>query len=215
MATAIGTYAVGTAVKARAGILSTDTTDDTLIAELCDQVNAFIEQTTGRILAPISGTATLYYDGDGSNRIYLPRPASGDYAYIGGLRTITSLSIADYTGAAYTDIAATDYFLRGVCVPGAPFDWLYLSNHPAGSFYWYPKGFNTVKITSTGAGWSTIPDDVIDVAEVLAIRLWYARQTGQSDVVGTDETGATLVSRMLSLRDRNTLRAYTLPGNLA
>lgn len=213
MATAIGSYAVGTAVKARAGI--TDSTDDTLIAELCDQVNAFVEQTTGRILAPISGTATLYYDGDGSNRLYLPVPASGDYPYIGGLRTVATLSIADYTGAAYTAIASGDYFLRGVCLPGAPFDWLYLSDFPAGSYYTFPKGFATVKITSTGAGWSAIPDDVIDVAEVLAVRLWYARQTGSSDVVGTDETGATLVSRMLSLRDRNTLRAYTLPGNLA
>jgi len=213
MATAIGSYAVGSAVKVRAGI--TDSTDDTLIAELCDEVNAYIEQVTGRILAPISGTATLYYDGNGSNRLYLPNPDAGDYAYIGGLRSIATLSIADYTGAAYTTIAATDYFLRGVCLPGAPFDWLFLSDYAAGAYYTFPKGFSTVKITSTGAGWSAIPDDVIDVAEALVIKLWHARETGYSGIVGTDETGATVVSRMLDMRDRNTLRAYTLPGNLA
>lgn len=213
MATAVGTYAVGSAVKARAGI--TDSTDDTLIAELCDQVNAYIEQATGRILAPISGTATLYYDGDGSNRLYLPVPASGDYPYIGGLRTIATLGVADYTGASYTTLASTDYFLRGAVLPGAPFDWVYLSDMPAGSYYTFPKGFATVKITSTGAGWSTIPDEIIDVAERMAVRLWYARQAGQSDIVGVDETGAPVVSRGLPISDRNILRAYTLVGNLA
>jgi hypothetical protein len=213
MSTAIGTYAVGTAVKARAGI--TDTNDDTLLGLLCDQVNAYIEQTTGRVLAPISGTATLYYDGDGSNRIYLPVTASGDYPFPGGLRTIATLGVSDYTGADYTTLAATDYFLRGKSQPSAPFDWLYLSDWPAGSYYTFPKGFNTVKVTSTGAGWAAIPDDVIDVAETLVIKLWHARETGYSGVVGTDETGATVVSRMLDMRDRYTLRAYTLPGNLA
>lgn len=213
MATAVGTYAVGTAVKARAGI--TDTTDDTEIGLICDQVNMFIEQTTQRILAPISGTATLYYDGDGSNRLYLPVTASGDYPFIGGLRTIATLGISDYTGAPYTTLDSGDYFLRGKGQPGAPFDWLYLSDMPAGSYYTFPKGFATVKTTSTGAGWAAIPDDIIEVAEVLAVRLWHARESGQADIVGTDETGATLVSRMVSLRDRNTLRAYTLAGNLA
>ena len=213
MSTAVGTYAVGTAVKARAGI--TDNTDDTELGLICDQVNMFIEQTTQRILAPISGTATLYYDGDGSNRLYLPVTASGDYPFIGGLRTIATLGISDYTGASYTTLDSGDYFLRSKSQPAAPFDWLYLSDFPAGSYYTFPKGFATVKITSTGAGWATIPDDIIEVAEVLAVRLWHARESGQADIVGTDETGATLVSRMVSLRDRNTLRAYTLAGNLA
>lgn len=213
MTTAVGSYAVGSAVKVRAGI--TDNTDDTLIGLLCDEVNAYIEQTTQRILAPISGTATLYYDGDGSNRLYLPVTASGDYPFIGGLRTIATLQLAQYTGAAYETIASTDYFMRGKSQPAAPFDWLYMSDYPAGSYYSFPKGFATVKITSTAAGWAAIPDDVIDVAEVLATKLWYARTSGQADIVGVDETGAPVVSRMLSMRDRNTLRAYTLPGNLA
>ncbi len=213
MSSALGSYATASAVKLRAAI--TDATDDTLIGTICDQVNAFIESTTQRIIAPIAGTATLIYDGDGDTRLYLPVTADATYPFIGGLRSITKLEIADYTGAAYEEIAAGDYFLRGKSQPAAPFDWLYLSDRPDGDDYVFPKGFATVKITSAAIGWAAIPDEITDVALTLAVRMWHARESGQQDIVGTDETGNTLVSRMLSLRDRNTLRGYTIAGNLA
>ena len=57
MATAVGSYATRADVKTRLGI--TDTTDDSLIDSLCNQVNQSIETYTGRILAPwpVSSTA--------------------------------------------------------------------------------------------------------------------------------------------------------------
>jgi hypothetical protein len=212
VATALGSYATAAAIKSRAGI--SDANDDTLIGTIADQVNAFIEGTTQRILAPITGTPVLIYDGDGDHRLYLPKTQDATYPYIGGIRAITTLEIADYTAAAYETVAVGDYFLRGQSGPAGPFDWLYLSDRPTGTFYTFPKGFATVRLTAT-AGWAAIPDEITDVALTLGVRMWHARESGQSDIVGTDETGNTLVSRLLSLRDRNILRAYTLAGNLA
>jgi hypothetical protein len=212
MATALGSYATAALIKERAGI--TDSTDDTLLGKIADQVNMYIERETQRVLAPISGTPVLTYDGDGSNRLYLPVTQDEDYPFIGGIRAITTLEIADYTNGAYSTIVSTDYFLRGKSQPGAPFDWLYLSDLPTGSYARFPRGYGTVRITAT-CGWAAIPDDIIDVALTVAVRLWHARETGQQDIVGTDEMGERLVSRFLSARDRDTIRAYTLGRNRA
>lgn len=56
MATAIGTYATLAAAKSRLGL--TGTADDAVLQTLCDQVNAWIESFTGRILAPIPAVST-------------------------------------------------------------------------------------------------------------------------------------------------------------
>lgn len=212
MATALGSYATAALIKSRAGI--SDSTDDTLLGQIADQVNAYIERETHRVIAPITGTPVLIYDGDGTNRLYLPITQDDTYPYVGGIRTITKLEIAQYTGSSYEVIAAGDYFLRGKSHPAAPFNWLYLSDWPSGSYARFPKGFATVRITAT-AGWAAIPDDIIDVALTVAVRLWHARESGQQDIVGTDEMGERLVSRFMSGRDRDTLRAYKLGGDMA
>ncbi len=56
MSTAIGTYATLAAAKSRLGI--SDSTDDTLLSGLCDQVNGWIESITGRVLAPVPLVST-------------------------------------------------------------------------------------------------------------------------------------------------------------
>ena len=210
MTTAIGAYATGTALKTRANI--SDSTDDTLIGTICDQVNQFIEGVTGRIIAPISGTPVYTYDGTSNSMLYLP--LLGDGSPVGGVRSITTLQVAQYTGAAYETLAAGDYFLRGKSGPAAPFDWLMLSDRPVGQFFTFPRGYDTVKITGL-FGWAAIPDDITDVALTIAVRAWHAREAGQQDIVGTDEFGRPLISRFVSGRDRDTLRRYTLPGSLA
>lgn len=199
MPTATGAYATTAAVKSRLGI--TDATDDTLIGTIVDQVNQYIEspQGTGRILAPIASTVYLI-DGDGTNELYFPR----------GIRAVTALAIGDYTGDTRDSIVATDYFLRPLeqeREPGWPAMWLILSDRPSGTHKTFPVGFETVSLTCT-AGWAAIPDDITDVALTMAVRAWHARQSGQADIVGNDETGAPLVSRFLSSRDRETLRKY-------
>lgn len=208
MTTAIGAYATATLLKSRAGI--TDTTDDTLLGTICDQVNQYIESKTHRVLAPISST-TYYYDSDGGRSLYLPIPASGPP--IGGLRAISALWLADYTGATYESVDTSQVFLRRQIGMTGPYELLEFTDYPTGSFSSFPRGFNTVKITAT-AGWAAIPDDIADVALTAATRAWFSRQSGQQDIVGNDEMGQPLVSRFFSARDLGTLRAYTLAADL-
>lgn len=204
MATATGTYATVAGLKARlfgAGI--TDTADDTLMGTICDQVNQFIESPhgTGRILAPIS-SATYLIDGNDLTRLYFPK----------GIRAITDLQVGDYTGDTRDVLATTDYFLRPLTQdrkPGWPAMYVQLSDLPAGAHSVFHKGFETVSMTCT-AGWSAIPDDITDVALTTATRAWAARQTGQADVVGNDETGAPVVSRFVAPFHWAAIKAYRL-----
>jgi hypothetical protein len=208
VATATGAYATTALVKARlfaAGV--TDTADDTLIGTIVDQVNQWIEspQGCGRILAPAT-SATYLMDGNGLRRLYFPR----------GLRAVTELKIGDYTGDTLDVIASTDYFLRPLTherKPGWPAEWIVLSDLPAGDHSVFGEGFETVSITAT-TGWNAIPDDITDVAVTTAVRAWHARQSGQADIVGTDETGEPLVSRYVSGFHWATIRAYRIRQTL-
>lgn len=200
-ATAIGTYATATLVKARLNI--TDTTDDTVLGVVCDQVNQYVETKTGRVLAPV-GSATFLIDGDGCDRFY----------FANGIRAVSALSVGDYTNSGRTALATTDYFLRPSTherLPGWPATWVILSD--LGSRRTFPRGFETISMTAT-TGFAAIPDDVTEVACVAAARAWHAVQNGQADIVGTDEMGRVLVSRFFSPRDLETLRRYgtDLPG---
>lgn len=201
MTTAIGTYATAALLKARANI--TDTTDDTVLGTICDQINGYIESPAacGRVLAPIT-SAAITLDGDGTRVLHYPK----------GIRAVTLLELADYTGADFTTVASTDYFLRpgpAESMPGWPYLRLELSDRPVGTFSVFPRGYNTVRMTAT-TGWAAIPDEITDVALTAALRAWHAVQTGQADIVGTDDMGRPMVSRFFSSRDFATLRAYSV-----
>lgn len=204
MTTAIGSYATASALKARMNI--TDTTDDTVLGLICDQVNAYIEgpQACGRVIAPIA-SAVYLFDGDGSPCLRYPK----------GIRAVSLLEIAYYTGAAYVTLDSSQYFLRPSAndlPPGWPANRIELTNLPL-TFAFFPQGFNTVRVTMT-TGFAAIPDDITEVALVAAARAWHAVGAGQADIVGTDEMGRPLVSRFFSKRDLETLQAYSvnLPG---
>jgi hypothetical protein len=200
-ATATGAYATAALLKSRLGV--TDTTDDTALGTICDQVNAYIESPAacGRVLAPIA-SAAIKLDGDGTRILHYPK----------GIRAVSLLEVANYTGAAYQTIAAGDYFLRpgpADLMPGWPFTRIVLSDHPAGSHSIFPAGLDTVRMTAT-TGWNVIPDEITDIALTSATRAWHSVQTGQTDIVGTNEMGQPLVSRFFSARDLATLRAYSV-----
>lgn len=198
-ATAIGAYATAALLKTSLGV--TDSTDDTALGLVCDRINAYVELFTGRVLAPIA-SAAIKLDGDGSRELRYPK----------GIRAVTLLEIADYTGAAYQTIAAGDYFLRpgpAGLRPGWPYTRIMLSDHPAGSHTRFSAGLDTVRMTAT-TGWTAIPDDVTELAITAATRAWHSAQAGQSDIVGTDEMGRPLVSRFFSARDLGTLRTYSV-----
>ena len=201
MATAIGAYATTALVKARllaAGV--TDTTDDTLIGTIVDQTNQWIEGPAGvgKVLAPVSSAAYLF-DGDGSNcLVYLP-----------GIRAISLLEMADYTGGTFATVASTEYFLRPLAQdrgsPQHPASQIWLGDR--GTYRYFRLGFANVRVTMT-TGWAAIPDDIIDVALTTAVRAWHARQSGQADIIGNDETGAPLVSRYVAPHHRGIIQSY-------
>lgn len=204
MATAIGAYATAALLKTRLGI--TDSTDDTLIGSICDQINAYIEQRTHRVLAPIA-SATYLYDGDGGRSLYLPQVSGTGGVSIGGLRAISLLETALYTTAQYQTVLSTQYFLRQKVGMTGPYERLEWTDFPISTYPGFPRGYDTVRITAT-AGWGAIPDDITDVALTAATRAWTSREAGQVDIVGTDEMGRPLVSRFFSSRDVATLAVY-------
>lgn len=202
MTTAIGSYTTTARVKAKlfaAGV--TDTADDTLIGVIVDGVNAFLEGPHGcrRVIAPIP-SATYLLDGEGGRYLYVPM----------GIRAITALAIGDYTGDTRDTLAATDYFLRPSTqdrLPGWPALYVLLSDQPAGSHSVFPVGIETVSMTCT-AGWAAIPDDLSGIADTTAVRAWHARQSGQADIIGNDETGAPLVSRFVAPEHWGVIKGY-------
>ena len=199
MTTATGSYATSTLLKTRIAI--SDTTDDTTLGNVCDQVNQYIETFTGRILAPIT-SSTFTLDGDGSKCLWYRR----------GIRDLTLLEVAPYSGAAYETVPSSNYFLRPSAAdlrPGWPYTRVEWTDIPTGTYSAFPRGYDTVRITAT-TGWAAVPDDITEVALTAAARAWHGLENGQADIVGTDDMGRPLVSRFFSARDLGTLRLYAV-----
>lgn len=206
MATATGAYATTALFKEWAGI--TSSSDDTLIGKVCDRLNGYLEAQMGQVVAPIS-SATYLYDGSGLRHQFLPQPPASSPA-IGGIRAATLVEVAPQTGGAFETIASGDYFLRAKAPgPGSPYRYLVLSDHPAGAYRTWPKGYGTVRVTGT-AGWAAIPDDLTQLALSCVQRAWNAQQSGYQNVDGVDENGKPIVARFLQLPDFQTLKRYTL-----
>lgn len=199
MASAVGSYVTPAIVKAR--LSESASTWDPQLGVVCEHVNAYIEQTTGRVIAPVA-SAVYTLDGDGTDRLYFPR----------GIRAVTLLEIADYSGGSYATEAAGNRILRPAAhdrKPGWPAMFLYLSNQSTGH-RWFPSGYDTVRMTAT-TGWDVIPDDIAEVAAVLAVRAFHALEQGNQPMPATGELGQPIVDRFVSGRDRDTLAAYRLP----
>jgi len=206
MSTAFGTYAAIVSVKARLGIPAEDTVSDADITTVCNQVNGYIESLVGRPLCNL-GTATYTFDGYDAqdNRVlFIAR----------GLRTVTLLETATYTGGSFSTVPSTDYFLRPQTQeldPGFPYTQVIMTNVPSANNFspLFYDGYNTVRITGTW-GFANTPDEVTEIGEVMAVRAWNARQSGQTDQIGLSEAGMPVISRTLSIRDRETLGRYKL-----
>lgn len=199
MPSAVGAYATTSALKTLIG--TTDSNDDTLLGLICDRVNGYIELVTGRVIAPVS-SAAYTLDGDGTDRLYFPR----------GIRAISLLEIAEYTGGPYTTETSTNYFLRPPTherLNGWPATWLHLSNMST-QHRVFPVGYDTVRATMT-TGFAAIPDEVTNLALVVAQRWWNARQSGYQQVEGVDENGQPIAARFFQLPEFQVLKTYSLP----
>lgn len=200
MTVALGTYVSLTALQLRT-VGTADTTDSTLQQSIVDQVNTYIESTIGRSIT-LAAAGTVTFDvTESTDHLYVPQ----------GLQSVSSLTVAAYTGATPGTVTAGDIFLRPlVRRPGWPYTEIWLSDVPAGTISTFSPGFSVVVAVGT-VGWAEVPEDLEEVAITMAVRAWHAAEAGQQDIVGTDEMGRPLVSRFLSARDRATLWRYTVP----
>jgi hypothetical protein len=189
-------YATRAGVKVRLNIGTADTTDDALLDTVCGQINGWLEDKMGRQVGPIAST-TYTFDGDGSDELYVPI----------GIRAVTELKIADQTGGDL--VAETNYVVLPRVQdrrPGWPGFYLRLTDLAPVRFC---RGYGTVTVTMT-AGWDAIPTSLTEVAEVAIVRAWAARQSGQTDISGTDENGNPVVSRYISGKDMRTNTRYSV-----
>lgn len=198
-------YAVLADVKTRCFDDPTDTTYDGLLGGIIEQVNAGIESFCGRSIGPDPQTVYLL---DGFDSM-----EAGRVMYFsGGIQSISLLEIAPYTGQPYQTIPATDYFLMPRAQdrnPGWPAFEIQMTDIPTGGnpFPFFMPGYATGRMTGV-FGWAAIPPELIEVAEITCVRAFQARQSGQGDTVGNDETGTAIVTAYLSSWHLKTLKRY-------
>lgn len=181
-------------IKARMRI--TDTTDDAWLASVADAVNDWVSLRVGMDLVP-GGSATRKLDGDGTRELFVP----------GGLRSVLVVQVSTDWWSTFASVTDSVTLL--------PEDWRRPASEPyhtlrlaEESGLVFPAGERTVLVTSAEWGYAAWPSDVVEVAETIAVRMHAARVTGQRDVIGSDATGAPLVSRFVSGKDRETIDAH-------
>ena len=155
-----------------------------ILSGIATATNELIE---GYIGAPIGsgGTAARTYDGDGRDRLWIRQ----------GIQGITTLGIADETGGTFSTLSASEYVLRPAShdrPTGWPAFWVQLTDK-ATTYGVFTNGFDTVRITPTGWGWSAIPAELSMVADIMGTRLFQSRQGGEMLVVGSTDFGNAIV----------------------
>lgn len=203
MATATGTYITSTTLKRRLGI--TDSTDDTLIGEIVNEVNQFIETRTGRILSPVTHTAVLFdgYDAiEGGRCLHIPQ----------GIRSISLLEVTATTGGTFSTVPSTDYFIRPTAHerdPGWPGTEVWMTDIPsaANSLPVFLPGYANIRLTGTG-GWAAVPDDIAAIAMRCGVSAWRGRSSSGTDDFSAGTDGERTFSAALSGKDWKTLERY-------
>lgn len=195
-------YTSSTIIKTRLGI--TDTDDDSLLGSYATAVNEWVETFTGRQIGPITG-GTATFDGfhdcsDDGRTLYVPQ----------GVRTVTSLTVAPGTGTTPVSATAGDLVILPRSHNRKP-DWpgfeVRIIDSPTGAVTYFARGFGNIVMVYDG-GWAAIPAKVTEIASAIAVRVWHARKSGQTDIVGSDETGAPVVSRYVAAEDKAYLRMF-------
>jgi hypothetical protein len=197
-------YAGTANVKVRLGIGTADTADDTLLSSIVDGVNSYLDTYIGRSIAP-DDAATYTFDGyaayDDGKGLYVSN----------GIRSITSMTIATTTVATAGTVNSNDYHISPRIQDRRTNDWpgfevrMHDFLHGTIPIFW--PGYGNITIVGN-FGWAGTPSDLIDVAEQICVRIWAARQNGQSDIAGTNEFGQVLISRYISPEDKAKIRIY-------
>lgn len=172
-----------------------------------------------------NANSVRYFDGDGSTDLYV---AKHDFY------TVTALKIAltenndpadstlwytihgdgvtppsnFYLGPDnQTEIGSvTDQTLKrpyyNITIPGNPWSGSTTDYLPT-----FTKGRRTVSIAASW-GWPAVPDEIKDITIKLTIRMWRAKETGQTSSVGSADFGVAMIAKYLDVGDLETLHSY-------
>lgn len=183
--------------------------DDTLLTSYVTSTNDWIEHETWRPIGPNNGgTATFdgAEDSDGRSLYVYP-----------GIRSITSLTVAPSTGDAPEAATLTDVVIlprlhnrRGPGWPGFEVRFIDVTTGPVTSF---GRGYGDIVLVGD-FGWEAIPSNLSELGYRVAIRAWHARNAGQQDIIGADETGEPIVSRFASRMDWRILHSFRPAGGV-
>jgi len=196
-----------------------DSTNDDELFQILDWVTGLIHLRTGRYFLPDPpvGDGVFLFDFLPTERRPDPNVSiDGTSMRIRrGIRNITKLEIAGYTGGAYYTIDPLDYFIqpnvqeRDVGWPGDELcftDFPQTVNAPSQYINFNP-GFATTRLTG-GLGFAAPPAEIEAISIAASVRQWAAKQAGQQDFVGPTEMGRPIVSRVFSIDEKITLDAY-------
>lgn len=196
-------YATVANVKVRLGV--TVTTIDAVLASLCEQANTGIESITYRAIGSNSGT--YLFDGydalEGGRMLYVKD----------GVRTISSLEVASYTGDSFVTVPSTDHFIRPLAhhrQPGWPGFEIWMTDIPAASntLPVFLPGFENIRVTVSAGGWAEMPGNLRGAAERTVVRAYQGRQSGETDEQGNADIGVSLIERYMHIDDLHIVKSY-------
>jgi len=165
-------------------------TYDTLIASLCTRVSRYIDTLCLRPAGYFkAGTAAAkYFNGNGRQELWVD-----DMAAAPTIVAVAETGITDGaggTGGSYTTWAATDYYCwpMNAAADGNPYTALVVDtiNGSKAMWYGYPRG---VKITAQWGGYTTVPDDIHQVALAEVTRIYEKARQNYRDTGGIIELG--------------------------
>ena len=189
-------------VKQRLGTGATSVDDDVL-DDIIAGVNAEIVRRIGYYPGPSSDTTKTLHGFDAvrsGRRLWVP----------GGVRSVTSLTIADTTGGSGTAATGTDYVLGpSDRRPGQPYGYIEFVDVTTGAWSYFPAAYSNVVIVGL-FGWSSVPDDLEHIATAWAVRRWKARASGDADALGSDEFGGAIISDRMPAEWRRIIDAYRI-----
>lgn len=199
-----GGYTSLSLVKIALNVSGLTDTNNAVINGHVAAANQYLNGEIGAFIGPSADTSRIFDGHDAMvdwRRLYIP----------GGIRTATAMSVGSGTGATQTAAATADWYLgpRAWEKPGnAPYAYIQFYDRTTGNWSAFPDGYANVTVTGS-FGWSAVPADLEELATRLAVKMFQARQSGQRDIVGTDEMGQPVVSRFLtSLDDKRLVRHY-------
>jgi hypothetical protein len=172
-------------VKARLGI--DDASDDTTLQDAIDGANGECVEYIGAYLGPSADTVRTY---DGRDAVRDQRRLR----IKGGIRTLTQVEIAWFTGASFAVATLADFILGPNpqdLEPGQPYLYIDISEVPAGSYPYFPPYINNVRLTGTFS-YAASPSTIVEVATDLASRKWQSRKPGAAYAGGGGEFGTTI-----------------------